>query len=231
MPQRFHFLILLTSLICFQAYAQDDLVILNNEPIKPERYDGIKGNPYLFGDFILAGIMDKKAGLLDSILINYNGYEKNFEHKRKDGVVIALDPNVYFGATFITNAYADPRFARFMSDTTQFIQGLNMQDPLGMYVKIFNSTEVSVIKEFRVALAERELESPGATMMVRNFATSFLYYFIKPGTIESFRLKKGSVLKLIDDKQVNLFVKKEKLKLDNEQDLKKVLAYYQRISN
>ena len=230
MSNRFHILLLLTCLICVHTYAQDDLVILNNESVKVRRYDGIKGNPYLFGDFVLAGIMDKKAGLLDSIRINYNGYEKNFEHKRKDGQIIALDQNVYFGATFISNKYAEPRFKRFMSDTTQFIQGLNIQDPLGMYINIFNSPEFSIIKEFRVTLSERELETVGATMMVRNFASSFLYYFIQQGSVESFRLKKGSVLSLIDDKQVNSFVKKEKLKLDNEQDLKKVLAYYQGLS-
>ena len=221
----------ITLIACFQICAQDGLVIIDDEPVKSKRYDGVKGNPYLFGDFVLAGIMDKKAGLLDSILINYNGYEKNFEHRRKDGKVIALNPNVYLGATFITKTYAEPLFERFMSDTTQFIQGLNMKNPLGMYIKVFNSTEVSVIKEFRVSLVERRLETVGATTMVKNFSSSFLYYFIKTGSIESFRLKKSTVLNLINDKKVSLFVKKEKIKLDNEQDLKKVLAYYQDITN
>ena len=118
-----------------------------------------------------------------------------------------------------------------MSDTTEFIKGLNMLDPIGLYIKIFNSTSLTVIKEFRVLLVKRELQNVGATIMVKNFAPSFLYYLLEGGDIEQFRLKKNSVLNIIDNKEVSLFVKKEKIKLDNESDLKKVLTFYNQLLN
>lgn len=221
--------ILLLSGLGFNALCQknqDKTLILNSNNIDETRYKDIKRSPYLYNEFTYGSLLGKDGSLVDSILINYNGYSQEFEYKKAGGGIIELDSRYYFKATIISDDYNASILHKFDSDTTVFTKGLNVADSRKFYVEVYKSKNVIAFKEFLMTLAVNEVQTVGSTVSFKYFSPKSFYYMTIDGSPVRFLLKKKSVLGVLDNKEVAAFVKKEKLRMFDEVDLKKALEFY-----
>ena len=200
--------------------------MLNNNPIEENRYKDIKRTPYLLNQFTYGILLGIDGNFIDSVLLNYNGYSKEFEYRRADGKIITLDSRYYFRITLFSNDFNEYILQKFDSDTITFVRGLNISDARKFYIQIHRSENILVFKEFLVTLGVNEIQNVGNTISFKYFAPKSYYYLIKEGQPIRFLLKKKSILNAMDDKKISSFVKNEKLKLSSEQDLKRVLDEY-----
>lgn len=222
-------ILLLLSILYFNAFSQknqDKTLILNNNTIDENRYKDIKRSPYLYNEFVLGSLLGKDGSQVDSILINYNGYSQQFEYQNEEGGIIELDSRYYFKATIVSDDYNPSILLKFDSDTTVFTKGLNVADSRKFYVEVYKSKNIIVFKEFLMTLAVNEVQTVGSTVSFKYFSPKSFYYMIKEGEPVRFLLKKKSVLSTLENKDVAAFVKKEKLRMFNEVDLKKSLRFY-----
>ncbi len=208
------------------VFSQDEKVVLmDNKPVDQQRYEDIDGSPYLFENFVKGTIYLNNKLFVSDILLNYNGKTETIEYNR-DGGVFELDQKYFVKVDIYSDQYHQ-KHKKYMRDTTEFVKGLSPTDDTKLYIKVFGGSKATVFKEFNVYVAKRKIENVGKTIHLQTFGTQFLYYLLKDGDLKVFKLKHKNVLEeLGGGKELQNFVKANKLKLDNEGDLVKLLEYY-----
>ena len=199
-------------------------VLSNNTPIDEDRYEDIKGSPYLFEEFVSGTLYQTNKDFIKDLKINYNGFSGSFEFE-KDGKHYELDNEFYVKLEVVTDKFSKDRSDN-MSDTTVFLRGLNPDDYTRFYMMVEGGENATIFKEFDVYESKRKIENVGLTIDVKNFGSQFLYYAVQGSTPKVFKLKSKTVLKTLGDKRLELYTKNKGLKLDNEKDLRQLVKYY-----
>jgi hypothetical protein len=219
----------LTVLLFFHTFSQNNnIILLDDEPVDPNRYKEIRRTPHIFSEFVEARIYKTNREFID-VPINYNGYTGTFEYKR-DEDIIELDKAFFLKIDVFTDKYPK-EFNSYMSDTTIFVRGLNPDDYEKFYIQVYGDFAISVFKEFTVFIGENKIENVGNTITYEYFSPRFHYYFVRDGKPEMVKLKKKPILEYLGDKRLNGFVKENKLQVDNEQDLIRLLEKYSQLNS
>ena len=195
--------------------------------INETRYDEIKKSPYLFSEFVPAMIYDKDKNMVDEYFINYNGHTEKFEFAYK-GDIYELDVSHYNKIVVDSYIPSGDYSSRFASESATFVKGLDAQYPDKFMLLVNESDDFTVFKEFDVVLYSEETVDNylKGSFTKLYFTSGFNYYVTQNGRKTSLKLNKKNVLQLLNNRDVDNFVVTNKLKLNNETELKQVLALH-----
>lgn len=170
--------------------------------------NNIKGTPFVFNTFIdqatLIGI-DGKRYLINGV--NVDAFSNKFISKITNDSVYVFN--------LVNKAIIDKR--KFDK-----IEGK-------IYEVIYEKEKDKILKYFKIKKNKPVIhQMSGSIIKPERFTKIIKYYLFKNSTLTSFKPKKKSILKIMNDKkdEVKSFVKKNDLSFKKEEDLKKIFNYY-----
>ena len=210
----------------FVAFSQSTLMT-NSNSIQNDAYEGIDGSPYYFENWQLGKVFDKHGKEIEGeeFLVNFNGYTKSME-VRKDNRFIVLDESFYSKVEIETNEGGVAQKTVFKTKAHPIYKTRFMK-------VVFEGTDFYVLEDYKVRLSNREKQGYAAKENIQQFAKNGNFYIVRGSKAKELRMKKKSFLKEFKDQQPALetFMKKNKLKLNQEKDLVQVLAYYEQLNH
>jgi len=222
-------LTIFTLAVCysFASFSQQSTKIsMLSTALNEDRYPDIQKSPYLFDEYTPALVYDKKKNVTDEYLLNYNGYTKEFEFLYK-GKTYVLDIRHYDEIVIEKYTKSADYSSKYVSESIKFVKGLDPNDQKNFQILVHADDHLSVYKKFEVKLALSESTGNGKGLVKTEFfLNGFFYYMLKDNTVSKLKLNKKNVQANLNDPEVVSYVKKNKLKLNSEQNLKQLLAYY-----
>lgn len=174
--------------------------------------DNVEGNKYLNENFVPATvIIDGKPF---ETYVRFNGYNDNFEIRDNKGEITTLIRRPNVTVTMEGNTY---RITPFL---------LNGNQRMG-YLIPKNEGDITLFLRKNITFRD---EIPASTAYGRDKPAAYVpeeNYYLQIGerTAEPIRLVKKDILKLIDSKEADKFVKDNKLKLKSEDEVIQLLNH------
>ena len=214
---------LCAMVISSSCYAQrNDLLLTNSQSIADNPYEGIERSPFYFEHWQKGKIYPKsEEEPIEEVLLNYNGYTKNFEIK-KGSRYIVLDEQWYKKVEITQENYLITFELGILSKyNNRFARAL------------FTGTSFRVVQDFHVSLTTREKQVYGKVNEVQSFNAHRNYYFLKDGKSKPLKLKKKSILSFFPTHKKGLesYAKKHRLQWNKERDLVDLFTYYEELVN
>jgi hypothetical protein len=189
----------------------------NSKKIDDERYADVKGEPYLFKEWRYGRTINSKSETVDSILMNYNGETHNMEIKNGSSF-IELDAYHYPLVIIYGENGEDLYFRRSSSRSL-----LNRYPRL-----VYNGDEITVVQDFNSRIETKRVNDVGKIRETKSFVNRKNYYIIQYNKAKLLKLKKGNLLKILGHKdELEKYIKEEKIKINEETDLVKLLKFYE----
>ena len=217
----FRSLLCLLSLFSFSSLTlvaqKGELLLTNSKEIEVDRYEDIQGSPYLFDSWIPGSITNMEAAITEVAEVNYNAHTHLFEIK-KDQQYIELDPTWYI------QVFLHPTD----SDVLTFQKAFHAELPPTFMQLLYQGTEAQLFKQVEKTISKKVFQDVGKTRTVKRFFEKTTYALIQDGQLYQFRLNKKSILKALGQKKaIESFLKENKLKLNSEEALLKVVTFYE----
>ena len=193
-------------------------LMTNSQEIDPNRYQDIKGSPYLFGNWARGDIIDLQGDLHTYILLNFNGYTGEVEVKLNDQF-IELNEQDYKEIRVLSKENDPPMV--FKSKVHEQFQGRFVQ-------LIYQGSKINFIKDFNVVYSDEEIHNVGETLVVKRFAKQITYYLMADGKLQLTKLRKKKILELLGHKkELESVIKHNRLDIQTEEGLTQLLDYYE----
>lgn len=220
--------ILLIALSLFQvvpAIAQSkfyirDMFDLYNDIGSPDAsksnirtYNQIKGSPYINEEFVNGTIINDSASY-QGILLRYNAYEDRMEFKPKSGVELYFD--------------TPEKYKQFIIADKKYVYCNELHE----YFELLQEGKISLLKKESIFLNESEPAQPFKDPKPAEFRTKPPVYYISINNGDFVKIKKDKdLLDIISSnkKEVQTYISKNKLKVKNEEDLQKIISYYNQL--
>lgn len=214
---------MLSILFClsltFSAFTQrNDVLLTNSQSLSDNRYEDIKGSPFLFKDWQLGIIYPRnEQDPFEEVLLNYNQHTKNFELKKKDRF-ISLDESWYKKVVVLTET----------NEKWIFETGLLPKKKQRFDRLIHQGKGFRIVEVFHTSIVTTEKERYATTIEVREFDNKSNYFFAQNGKSKLIKLKKKNILALFPTHKSVLekFAKSNHLKFNKVNDLVKILMDY-----
>ncbi len=211
-------LLFLFGLLSFTSLEgqRNSYMMFNSSSIDPDRYRDIKGSPYLFEEFQYGKTVNSKTEVIDSILLNYNGYTNNIE-ARKGDVFIELD------------AYHYPLVVIYDDEGNEVFYRRNTSKSLfNRYTRIvFTGVEFMVVEDFRSRVENKKVNDVGVIRENKSFVGKKNYFIVKDNKARLFKMKKKSILRTLGNEgELDAFLKKERIKLNSEENMIKLFEFF-----
>jgi hypothetical protein len=177
----------------------------------------IKGSIYLFPDFTgIYKIIAKNGNSLNVLNLNYNVKTKTLES------FVSKDSVFQYELNQISYVINNNRKYKVNSDGN--LKGISLE--------IYNSEKIQLLKYFSV-IKEKAVINPMTNAVISNaeYTRKSLYYLFINGKEVVIKLNKNDVLGVLSDKKnaVKDYVNSNKLTYSNEEDISKILKYYESI--
>lgn len=211
------------------AFGQSDGVSSTNAAtIDPNRYDDIKGSPYVFKDWLKADLIGKDKTVFKDLEINLNGYSKEFEIKRDNNKYIRLDEK-WYSIIKIKRSSNPETFEDSWPDELIFYQGVHQRFGKRFVQALYQGKMFWLIKDSQTGLTEKEVNNVGKKVVFKRFIPKKYYYYKAGDKLSIIALKKKDVLKLFSDQKAKIekLVKDEGLKYGNEADVIRIFEFYE----
>lgn len=223
---KYCFSLLIFSFISFSIYAQRELELVNSKKIDANRYAGIDDSPYLFKNWLIGNVTTNDGVIVPEVFINYNGYTGDFEIKNGDNF-IELENKLYLQIE-ITRVKNGDKYPAHAGDKMIFQRKLHQRFKENLMRLIYKGKTVSIIEGFRVTVSETTTQDVGKTIVKKRFFGLRSQYALIDGELKPFNLKKSSIIKTFGyRKQMDTFMRKEKINFKDDADLSKLFAYYE----
>jgi hypothetical protein len=212
-------------LISLSIFAQEQTLKFSNaQDFDKDRYANIKDSPYYFKDWVKATIFGTDQSQYEDVLLNYNGYTEAFEATNgEQWIELKID---WYRRIEITKDGNETAFDKIKADDVIFQRIINPGFPDKFVVVLFEGQDIQLFQEWRVALDKKTVETPGETKELERFLPKKNYYLFKEGKMNLVKMKKKNLFQILGNpKQLESFAKKEKIKLDNQEDIQKLLSY------
>ena len=187
-----------------------------------------KGHQFLLKEWVIGYLVDNTGKLTEKRLLNYDiHYNKpTYKVSNDSKDVMVLDNELFSGFVLMDAKKRRYIFTKINGD--QF----SRKKKDNKYYQLIDAPNKHVIQE-----SYKELKDPNATgwsssrdnTLRASFSLKTYYYVLnKNGKYVKVKLSSGSVAKALKDKkkQVQSFIKSNKLKFKNTNDLVKVMNYY-----
>lgn len=197
---------------------ETDVLMTNTRGIDKDRYKGVKGTPYIYDEWQTGRIISVDADVIEGVPLNFNGMTNGFEIK-KGNAYIELDPKWYIrvivdGKTPEEDVVFQKNFLPPLKD--KFTR------------QVFKGKDFTVVEDFRSKIETKVINNVGKNEILKKFYSKTNYYLIKDRKPTMFRLKKKVLFPLLGhEKELEKFIKKEKIKLNNEENLIRLLKFYE----
>lgn len=215
----FFFLLAISFFSTSSLTAQEtDVLMTNTRGIDKDRYKGIKGSPYIFDEWQIGRIISVDADVIEGVPLNFNGKTNGFEIK-KGNTYIELDPKWYI------RVIIDGK-----TPEEDIIFQKNFLPPLKNKFtrQVFKGKELTIVEEYTSKIETQTINNVGKNVVLEKFYSKTKYYLIKDQKPIFFRLKKKLLLPLLGhEKELEKFLKKEKIRLNTEEDLIRLLTFYE----
>lgn len=215
------FTLLALLLISSASLAQNQIKMFTNaQAIDAERYKDIKGNPMFFKDWQTGIIIDNRDSVYNDIKLNYNGFEEEFEVQQNNQRYIALDNKYYKKIIIDSDEGLDGKLIFEKSPVSKF---------KGKFLQVLHKGEqLSLYKYLEVRKGEVTVQDVGQTRTFENFQQLPAYYILKDGKLSVIRMKKKVFLAALGDrKTLEGHMKKNKLSLNKDLDIQKLMKFYE----
>lgn len=185
-----------------------------------QNYKDVEGSPYIPTDFIAGTVIRNDSVYFEKVPLRYNAYDDQieFNYKNQTNLFIA-HPEDYKAFNFDGKTYV----YRDFSDTQAHEKGFFVMLEYG---------SMQLLK--RTLVTYNKAVPPGAYSDPKpaEFKPKSPVYFLSLSPNTAVRIKnEKTILELAADKKNKLssFIKKNKLKARNEDDLKKIVAYFNQL--
>lgn len=182
-----------------------------NKMLDPKDLSGIDGSPYLNTDFENGFVVTKDSIQYAGLALRYNIFNDVIEFERND---VAMELNENFPLLYV------------VVDDEVFVKASNKEG----YFQVVQAGKTYLLKKLKVKYTDAKPASGYQAYKRPAFAELKPdYYIAKELGGEAYELKStGDFAEILADRNSDLraFLKKEKIKIDREADLVKVLDYY-----
>jgi len=216
----------ITMLLCvlgvLSSQSQNSIIDYTNafQIDEDKRYEEIKGSPYFFDDFLEGIITDKRGAEYPLSQINYNGQENSFEIRRLGFFIILEDSWVETVKVFPNGKNIDKRTQLFVRNYFPTIKGKYV-------IVLYEKENMSFFKEVNVRRKIVSSDVPGEEKTSMKFDRQTKYHLYENNELKTIKPKKKHLLSILNhSKEVEQFLKKEKIKATKEEDLIKLMEYY-----
>jgi len=207
----------LILVMVFHGSSQNEnLTLFNSQEIDENRYNEIKGSPYFFDEWKMGDIIGDNGQTVEDVLLNYNGYTEHFEVRTK-GKYIQLDERLYQKISISTD------------EATVVFQKSAHPDFPNKFVQVVHDGErVKLLKHFTVVLAESSVFNAGGRVDFKRFKPDRKYFVMTDGSPQPVSMRKKKIIELLGhEKEIERFAKTERIKIDTEEGLSTLLAFYE----
>jgi hypothetical protein len=178
--------------------------------------DKIQGTPYLNPDFVNGKVITTDGNTFNDIPLRYNCYSDVIEFKKED-VGYDISPKdiidkVEFGGRVFSYIQFEPGFGHNMG-----------------YFQILTEGKAKLCVKYQIGFLEREELKGFSTPKPDRFDEMKVTYWISMNDAPAKQvLNKNKFLDLFSDKknEVESFMSNQKLTIKKEDDLKKIVSYY-----
>lgn len=204
--------IIATSFV--QAQVGNNMGTLNESLRVTGRYKDTEGSPYLIDEYTNGTLIDK-SGNKRAVYLKYDTYKEELL-VFNDGTPLMIDKRLY--PKFIIE-YVDDRIKKTYAFTNEVqVPGLKPDKYVQMLV---DGDTFKFFKTYDAILNQSQDQGYGGVVTNNYFENRESYYIYQVGLdAVEVKLKSKDVLKaLSDDGAIKDFLKKEKLKIRNEEDM------------
>lgn len=188
----------------------------NNEVFTENRYSKVKGSPYLFDDWSKGTIYAADGEVQPHNQINFNGQNGKVEVKEGGDKIIALNAKLYNKIEIEVDGQKHV-----------FANRLRGEKDLTYYEVIYGGKDLYFLKKFESDIKEDDVANYGVSKSQNRFVPETRHYILRNGQMEFTPRSKGKILKFFNSSKLKKYVKKEKLNLRDDTDLRKALAYFE----
>ena len=216
----------MTYLVIGNSQSSSDRMIMSNSKVyAKDRYKDTKGSPYFFNDWVIAEVYNQSGDTYKGLKLNYNVYEEFFEILDGEKYIV-LDPTYYWCVK--VDKEINPSQLKDSQDSVIFIRGLLENNERKFVHIIYNGSRVKLIRDPYAAESVKTIQNVGQTITNRRFNRKDTYFFLIDGEYSAVRLKKKEVInRLGHKKELEAFIKDNKLKMKKDEDYEVLLAYYE----
>ena len=206
----------------------DSILLANSKLIDIKKYSDHKNSPYYFDDWVVGSIIGTNRGMIDSVLLNYNGYTRAFEIKVGDRYIKLND-------RFFIRVVVDARRNNLNEELGRrivFQKGIHPKFSKDFLTLNYTGRNVFLVSQFVTGIQKSEQLNlvAGSLEEFRTFTPKKLYFLMQDGDIKQIKLKKKSVIKALGyKKQLSNYLKENNINLKTEKELHRLLAYYDTI--
>lgn len=208
------------------AQKKSQAIVLGQHAIDDSRYEEIEQSPYLFQEFAMGTAYNTSTGEKVEYLMNYNGYSKEFEFIHND-VKSEMDASHYDVIEINDYVASESYNKKFSAPTAKFVKGLDPRAPKLFSLVVYEDENLTAFKRFKVRVGKRQFNDPSQGMVtIQSFVPEFDYFVAQGKATTALSFNKKRVIQALDHDKVTDYVKKNKIKFQNEADLAKVISYY-----
>lgn len=212
---KFFFIVFVFGLsISTNAQINNVSITMSGEPLRERKYKDVQGSPYLTEDWALGKMIKKDNSRTEPILVRYNIYEDKVEYKFEGKPYILNDINVKGVEFTLVDADGISTFYIFEKGFKQ-IEEYNENS----YFSVLYSNKVKFIQ--KITNKPTDITTTyGTTTSITKFIRGDKYFFVKEdGEIISVKRTNSAILKVLDNKEIDSYIKKNKLNIKNDKDL------------
>jgi hypothetical protein len=192
-------------------------------------YEGIKGTPYLFNEWKQGNIYLNDNTYINDVNIKYNIYTDDILYlNSKSGDSLIIDRS-------LINSF---EIAGDNSNNLLLFKEINLKpgkSDKSTFVKVIHDGKSKFIVKYSKTFIKADYKGAySAGRKYDEYTDDFQYYIIKnESNPDKIKLNKRSVTKVLSDKddKIKFYLDEHKLALDNEDDVAKLLQYYDSIAN
>jgi len=223
---------LLTILATSEAQL-DSILLADSKLIDIKKYSDHKNSPYYFEDWVVGSIIGSNQDMIDSVLLNYNGYTRAFEIKVADRYIKLNDRHI---VRVIVDARRN-KLDETLGRKVVFQKGIHPKYSKEFLTINYTGRNVFLLSQFITGIQKSEELNlvAGSLDESRKFTPKKLYFLLMDGELRKVKLKKKSVVKALSNsdkrykKKLENYLKRKKNGLKTEQDLFSLLAYFDTI--
>lgn len=211
-----------TIVVCFGtipsiALAQREVATQNfanttdGSPVSTVKYENVTGSPYLIDDWSTALVKLQSGQTYKDVKVKYDQVSDELRFENNGQELVFINPIAEFKIKLPKkDLYFKCGFA---------------PDPKAFY-QVLAEGKTTLIKKNRKVIVDKTPYNSATTVKV--FEPQVRYYLYKDNDLASVKANKKSILSALSDKKdaLEAYIGKEKLDFDNNEDLSKLINYY-----
>jgi hypothetical protein len=207
-------IILIITLLPVALIAQIEASYANPNPITENRYIGIKGSAYLFEHWLPGKIYEFEGEVFQHTKINYNTKTGKIEIQNENGSITVINEVLYHQVEIMMDK----------DQTLTFANRLTKGD-INYYQVIYKGDQLAFLEKTVAEVESENVSEYSAYNYSGAFDQKTKYYILQDGQIQEVFRNKKNLLEFFDSKELEQFVKKEKLKFKKDEDLVKAFEF------